>query len=100
MPYWLSLLADIHAGTNRPDAARATLDAAIAAAEAREDAWWLPEVMRMCAAYDDVQAAVSRLRSAARLAEAHGSAALLRRCQSELERRGALPPHPGAAVNA
>ena len=47
MPYWLSLLADLLARNNRPDAARATLDAALIAARAHDDLWWLPEVMRM-----------------------------------------------------
>ena len=88
MPYWLSLLADLLARENQPDAARATLDAAVVAAQARSDLWWLPEVMRMRAAYDDEEAAVTRLRSAARLASAHGSAALLRRCERDLRTRG------------
>ena len=52
MPYWLSLLADLLARSNRPAAARATLDAAVAAGQARDDLWWLPEVMRMRAAHD------------------------------------------------
>jgi class 3 adenylate cyclase/tetratricopeptide (TPR) repeat protein len=84
MPYWLSLLADLLAGNDRLDAARETLDAAMAAAEARDDLWWLPEVMRMRAAYDEEQAAISRLRSAAELASAQGSVALLRRCEHDL----------------
>ncbi len=91
MPYWLSLLADLSARNNRPDAARATLDAALVAGQAREDLWWLPEVMRMRAAYDDDQAATSRLRSAAQMAAAHGSITLLRRCQRDLAERGAHP---------
>ena len=89
MPYWLSLLADLLARDNRPDAARATLDAALAGGQARDDLWWLPEVMRMRAAYDEEEAdAISRLRSAARLASAHGSVALLRRCERDLAERG------------
>jgi hypothetical protein len=91
MPYWLSLLADLQARNNRPDAARATLDAAAAAAQARDDAWWLPEVMRMRAAHDQDQAAISRLRSAAQLASAHGSVALIRRCERDLAEREARP---------
>jgi len=91
MPYWLSLLADLQARNNRPDAARATLDAAAAAAQARDDAWWLPEVMRMRAAHDQEQAAISRLRSAAQLASAHGSVALIRRCERDLAEREARP---------
>jgi DNA-binding SARP family transcriptional activator/tetratricopeptide (TPR) repeat protein len=95
MPYWLSLLADLLARNNRPDAARATLDAALVAGQARDDLWWLPEVMRMRAAYDDQKAAVVRLRSAAQLADAHGSAALLRRCERDLAERGVRPSKPG-----
>ena len=52
MPYWLSLLADLSARNDRRSAARAILDAALAAAQERDDVWWLPEVMRMRAAYD------------------------------------------------
>ena len=81
MPYWLSLLADLLARNHQPGEARATLDAAIAGAQARDDVWWLAEVMRMRAAHDDEQAAISRLRSAAQIAAAHGSTGLLRRCQ-------------------
>jgi hypothetical protein len=57
--------------------------------------WWLPEVMRMRAAYDEDQAAVARLRSAAQLAAAHGSVALVKRCQHDLAGRGARPRDRG-----
>jgi DNA-binding SARP family transcriptional activator/tetratricopeptide (TPR) repeat protein len=97
MPYWLSLQADLSIRNHQPDAARATLDAAIAAGHARDDLWWLPEVMRMRAACDDEeQSAVSRLRSAAQLASGHGSVALLRRCDHDLAERGAQPSALGA----
>ena len=99
MPYWLSLLADLLARNNRPAAARATLDAALAAGQAREDLWWLPEVMRMRAAYDG-EAADSRLYSAAQMAMAHGSAALLRRCERDLAERGVRPSAPGVLGTA
>jgi DNA-binding SARP family transcriptional activator len=96
MPYWLSLLADLLGRDSRPDAARAALDAAMAAARAHDDLWWLPEVMRMRAAHDErEEAAVARLRAAARLASAHSSVALLRRCERDLLARGARPPVPG-----
>ena len=96
MPYWLSLLADLSARNNRPDSARATLDAAVVAGKARDDLWWLPEVMRMRAAFDGTQAAaITRLRSAAQLASAHGSVALLRRCERDLAGRGVRPLAPG-----
>jgi DNA-binding SARP family transcriptional activator len=91
MPYWLSLLADVSARDGRPGAARAILDAALTAGQARDDLWWLPEVMRMRAVYDAAEPAVSRLRSAAQMAAAHGSAALLRRCEHDLAERGAKP---------
>jgi predicted ATPase len=93
MPYWLSLLADLLTRDSQPDAARATLDAALVAAQAHEDLWWLPEVMRLRAAHDDEERAVARLRSAAGLASAHGSLALLRRCERDL---GALGVRPAA----
>jgi hypothetical protein len=89
MPYWLCLLADLSARRGEAAAARATLDAAVAAARTRGDLWWLPEVLRLRAGYDEEQAAISRLRSAARLASAQGSAGLLRRCQRDLAGRGA-----------
>jgi DNA-binding SARP family transcriptional activator/tetratricopeptide (TPR) repeat protein len=88
MPYWLSLLADIHARNHQAGAARATLDAALAAGQAHDDLWWLPEVMRMRAAFDDPEPAITRLRSAARLASDQGSVALLRRCEGDLRQRG------------
>jgi DNA-binding SARP family transcriptional activator len=95
MPYWLSLLADLLERTGRPDAARATLDAALATGHSHQDVWWLPEVMRMRAAYDGEQAAAARLRSAAQLASAHGSIALLRRCERDLAGRGVRRLAPG-----
>ena len=58
--------------------------AAIATGNAHHDVWWLPEVMRMRAAYDDEQAGLTRLRAALQLASAHGSARLLRRCEQDL----------------
>ena len=91
MPYWLSLLADLSARDSRPGAARATLDAALAAGRVHDDVWWLPEVMRMRAAYDEEQAAVARLLAAAQMASEHGSVALLRRCERDLGTRNVRP---------
>jgi tetratricopeptide (TPR) repeat protein len=84
MPYWLSLLAGLLERDSRDDAARATLDAALAAGRSYDDLWWLPEVMRMRAAHDDAATAASRLRAAAQMASAQGSVALLRRCEGDL----------------
>jgi hypothetical protein len=95
MPYWLSLLADVLGRNDRHTAARASLDAALAAGKARDDLWWLPEVMRLRAAYDAAEAAIPRLRSAAQMASAHGSVGLLRRCERDLTGLGVRPPAPG-----
>ena len=85
MPYWLSLLADLWARDSKPDAALATLDAALAAGRAYDDLWWLPEVMRMRAACDDdADKSAARLTAAVRLASAQGSVALHRRCERDL----------------
>jgi hypothetical protein len=92
MPYWLSLLAECSARDDRAAAARATLDAALIGGRARNDLWWIPQVMRMRAAYDDPDAAVARLRSAAQMSRAHGTVALLRRCEHDLGERGVRPP--------
>ncbi len=67
----------------------------MAAAQERDDLWWLPEVMRMRAAHDGRPAGISRLHSAARMASAHGSVALLRRCEHDLMERGAGSGPPG-----
>ncbi len=84
MPYWLSLLAEVLAFSGQSGPARATLDAAIAAARTRDDLWWLPEVMRKRASFDQRQDAQSRLRAAAQLASTHGSRTLLERCERDL----------------
>ena len=101
MPFWLSLLADLLTRDNQADAARASLDAALVAAQAQDDLWWLPEVMRLRAAHDDEgEPAISRLRTAAQLASAHGSVALLRRCERDLAGRGVRPPVAGVLPTA
>ena len=101
MPYWLSLLADLSARNDQHSAARAILDAALAAAQSRNDVWWLPEVMRMRAAYDEEgESGISRLRSAAQLASAHGSVALVRHCERDLAGRGVRRPAAGVLPTA
>jgi DNA-binding SARP family transcriptional activator/tetratricopeptide (TPR) repeat protein len=84
MPYWLSLVADLEARLGRPDAAVATLDAAIVGGQARSDHWWLPEVLRMRASFDRRETAIARLDAAARLAGEQGSVVLERRCRADL----------------
>jgi tetratricopeptide (TPR) repeat protein len=91
MPYWLSLLADLQDHTGDREAARATLDAAMVGGYARDDLWWLPEVIRKRAAYDEGDAKLERLRSAHALAAEQGSVALLERCERDLAAAGVLP---------
>ena len=100
MPYWLSLLADLYARDSRPGAARATLDAALATGRVHDDVWWLPEVMRMRAAYDDGQATTARLLGAAQMASEHGSVALLRRCERDLGTQNVRLPASGVPPTA
>ncbi|MBA3250103.1 MAG: AAA family ATPase [Geodermatophilaceae bacterium] len=94
MPYWLSLLADLAERNGRSDAAKAILDAALVGGQARRDVWWIPEVLRMRAVYDDCDAAAARLRSAAEMAHSHGSLALLRRNERDLVERGVRSSTP------
>ena len=89
MPYWLALLADLTSRHGSPAAAGAVLDGAMATAHVHDDLWWLPEVMRMRAGYDDPSAAIARLHEAARLAREQGSVALVRRCEEDLAAFGA-----------
>ena len=93
MPYWLTLLADLYDRDGQAGAARATLDAALAAGQTHDDRWWMPEVMRMRAAHDEDEPARERLRAAVAEAAAQGSVALLRRCERDLRERGV--PGPG-----
>jgi hypothetical protein len=68
-------------------------EVATAASRAHDDMWWLPEGLRLRAAYDeDAERAVARLHEAARMAASHGSAALLARCTAALRPRGAAAP--------
>jgi ATP/maltotriose-dependent transcriptional regulator MalT len=87
MPYWLSLLSDLYERNGEPHRARADLDAATVGAIAHDDVWWLPEVMRRRARYDNDVDAVARLEAAIRLAREQHSHALLVRCETDLAAR-------------
>lgn len=84
MPYWLSLLADLHCRQGNTTAARATLDAAIVSATEHDDRWWLPEVLRARAALDPPPQAVRRLGQAIALAGSQSNLSLLHRCRADL----------------
>lgn len=85
MPYWLTLLADLQAQAGPAGAARSTLDAAVVAAHTRGDVWWLPDVLRRRARYEQDERGASELLAQARtLAARHGSLALVQRCDDDL----------------
>ncbi|UNK44552.1 ATP-binding protein [Arthrobacter sulfonylureivorans] len=83
MPYWLSLQADVLAAGGDRAAARSALDAALAAAEQRDDRWWLPEVLRQRSLLEPAEAANGTLDRARQLAEAQSSPALMRRIMQQ-----------------
>jgi hypothetical protein len=91
MPYWLSLLADVQHRAGDDAAAAASLDAAVVSGQAREDVWWLPEVMRMRAALEEGAAKTDRLQAACEMARRHGSIQLVRRVERDLQEAG-VPP--------
>jgi tetratricopeptide (TPR) repeat protein len=84
MPYWLTLLSDLSERAGDSKRARADLDAAAVGAAARDDVWWLPEVMRMRARYDDDEDAILRLQNAIGLARSQNSSALVARGTDDL----------------
>ena len=80
MPYWLSLLAQ----RSGPERARAVLDSAVVSARARDDRWWLPEVLRQRAAFRSGENAANALREALAMADQQGSVPLAERCRLDL----------------
>jgi len=87
MPYWLSLVADLHRRQGDTAAEIAALDAAASIATEHDDRWWLPEVLRARAVLDPRPGPNMRLERAAILAQAQSSAALLERCRVEMAER-------------
>jgi DNA-binding SARP family transcriptional activator/tetratricopeptide (TPR) repeat protein len=96
MPYWLSLLADSLVGCGRKRAARAVLDAALVAAEQRNDRWWQPEVLRLRAGLEHGPGAADLLRRGSALAAEQSSRVLESRCLSDLAARTVRDPVSGA----
>ena len=83
-PYYLYLLADTLLDDGRADDAGAILDAARAAATARHDVWWLPEILRLQAAQTTGPTRRSLLEESLALATAQGSHALARRARADM----------------
>ncbi len=79
LPYWLCLLSDTVA---EPEARRTVLDEALAAADSQQEQWWVPELLRRRARYDDDPRA--RLERAVALAGRQASTALRDRCANDL----------------
>ncbi|CCH76894.1 putative adenylate cyclase [Nostocoides japonicum T1-X7] len=93
MPLWLDVLARTQVGAGDADAARGTLDAARTRAASTGDVWWLPEVLRDRAALSDPTTGQRLLSEGIRLASAHGSRALVERCEGDLaEARSTAAP--------
>jgi tetratricopeptide (TPR) repeat protein len=90
-PYFLYLLAQSLIDDGRPDEGTAALDAAHAAAAARHDVWWLPEILRVQASMGQASLARDRLHDAHALAVRQGSNMLVARIAADaaqLERDG------------
>lgn len=87
MPYWLSLVADLHQREGNTPAAVAVLDAATSFATEHDDRWWLPEVLRARAALDPLAGPSPRLEQAIALARSQSSLTLLERCRADLVAR-------------
>jgi DNA-binding SARP family transcriptional activator/tetratricopeptide (TPR) repeat protein len=95
MPYWMSLLAEALVGEGRREEACTVLDAALVAAEQREDNWWLPEVIRLRAGLDPGPGASEQLRRAIDLASGQCSWTLEARCRADLAGRSVRSPSRG-----
>ncbi|MEO7753098.1 MAG: AAA family ATPase [Terracoccus sp.] len=87
MPYWLSLVAELHLRDGNPAAAVAVLDAATSFATEHDDRWWLPEVLRARAALSPGSGSAVRLHHAMALARSQSSVTLLERCRADLDAR-------------
>ena len=85
-PYYLSLLADVHRVAGHPEAARAALGAALSAADASSEVWWVPEIHRLIGELETGAGAERELRLAVDLADRQGSRALALRAAISLVR--------------
>jgi len=87
-PYFLSLLAEIHARAGRRDVAQAVLDAALATAAANHDVWWSAELHRLKGTLGNGEGE-SELSKALDVARAQGSKSLELRAAVSLADRWA-----------
>jgi DNA-binding SARP family transcriptional activator len=78
-PYYLSLLAELHARLGDREQSAAILDTAIAMAVERSDVWWLPAMYLQRSQFETAHAREATLRDAVALARAQHSRALEKR---------------------
>jgi hypothetical protein len=92
MPYWLSLLAQT---TSDQEYGRQTLRAALSAAGATGESWWIPELLRLQASHLDGADRRDALGRAVELARAQHSPAMVTRCEADMGQRslGGATPH-------
>jgi DNA-binding SARP family transcriptional activator/tetratricopeptide (TPR) repeat protein len=84
MPYWLSLLAQT---TSDEEYARQILRAALGAARATGESWWIPELLRLEAAHLDGADRRNTLVRAMELARGQHSTGMVTRCEADLDQR-------------
>ena len=84
MPYWLSLLAQT---TSDEEYARQTLRVALDAARATGESWWVPELLRLEAAYLNGADRRNAFARALEVARAQQSPAMVARCEADLGQR-------------
>jgi hypothetical protein len=84
MPYWLGLLAQT---TSDEKYARQTLRAALHAARATGESWWVPELLRLEAAHLSGADRRNALARAVELARTQHSPAMAARCEADLGQR-------------
>ncbi|WP_168734934.1 AAA family ATPase [Deinococcus sp. KSM4-11] len=99
LPYYLSLLAEVHLQLNRPEAARAALDVAQSVAGQNRDLWYLPEVFRL-RGLTELNRAEGFFREALALARSQGAVSLELRAATSLAAHLEAAGHPreGAVV--
>lgn len=85
-PYFLSLLADTHAAGGDHDRGRAVLGAALSTADANEDRFWVPELLRSLAHVRPSGDLDAGLRQAIRMARDQGNRSLALRAALDLAR--------------
>ena len=96
MPYWFCLLSSTLEAVGHREEAAAVLDGAIVDAQQRHERWWLPEVLRRRAAFEEGPAADTLLRRAANSPASMGARHSSRGALADLLARERSGPPRGA----